>query len=323
MPTRFHGGSGRLMLFAAMVACAVPPAAAFVALCPEQGLSRPAWLGFLAVPIAAWALSGFFARRPARLEEERASLTALLQQADRQVSLGRMVGSVAHEINNPLMLIRESAGWMRDILDEPLDENARAELRGAAGKVEKQVDRAAGITRRVLGFGRSTVDAPAPMPLAPLLRRAVDFLHSEAARRGISLEVPPGAPDLLVLAQEGPLEQVLVNIIDNSLDAVGSRPHDSAAGWVRLEAFREGDRAVILIRDNGPGIPPEVLARIFDPFFSTKKPGEGTGLGLSVCRTLMEELHGTVEAESLSSGGAQFRLALPMALASDTTKKST
>ncbi|MDR0239070.1 MAG: HAMP domain-containing histidine kinase, partial [Deltaproteobacteria bacterium] len=117
--------------------------------------------------------------------------------------------------------------------------------------------------------------------------------------------------DIFVSTDIGQLQQVVLNIIDNAIDATGK------GGIVNVSTAKEGMYGVIRVRDNGPGIPPDRLHQIFDPFFTTKRPGEGTGLGLSICYSIMEGLGGDVSAANHPSGGAEFTIRLPASNSTD------
>jgi len=260
-----------------------------------------------AVSFGAWLTTRAIIKHLMKADKEKAVLDASLLQASKMAALGKMAAGVAHEINNPLMLIREHAGWVKDLLEDenPAQIASYEEMKKAAAKIEQNVDRASSITHRLLGFARRVDPTSESMPLNPIVDQAIGFLQSEAGYRGIALERAFTADEISVSTDIGQLQQVVLNIIDNAIDATGKD------GIVNISTAKEGMYGVIRVRDNGPGIPPDRLHQIFDPFFTTKRPGEGTGLGLSICYSIMEGLGGDVSAANHPGGGAEFTIRLP------------
>jgi two-component system NtrC family sensor kinase len=211
------------------------------------------------------------------------------------------------------MLIREHAGWVKDLLEDENPEQVAGyeEMKKAATKIEQNVDRASSITHRLLGFARRVDPASESMPLNPIVEQAIGFLQNEAGHRGITLERAFTTHEIFVSTDVGQLQQVVLNIIDNAIDAAGK------GGIVNISTAKEGMHGVIRVRDNGPGIPPERLHQIFDPFFTTKGPGEGTGLGLSICYSIMEGIGGDINAANHPDGGAEFTIRLPASSSMD------
>lgn len=242
------------------------------------------------------------------LDSKQAELDARMLQSSKMAALGKMAAGVAHEINNPLMLIRESAGWIRDLLEEEDPETIRNydELMETATKIEKHVDRAKGVTHRMLGFGRRMDPTHQEISLNSLADQTIAFLESEARARNIQI-VREYATDLPTIRSDpAQLQQVILNIVDNALDAVAKD------GTVTVRTFHAPDGGCCLsVRDSGAGIAPEVLRKIFDPFFTTKNVGEGTGLGLAICFSILEKLGGHITADSTPGEGATFTVYLP------------
>lgn len=245
----------------------------------------------------------------AESDRKQAELDASLLQSSKMNALGKMAAGVAHEINNPLMLIRESAGWIRDLLDEedPKTMHNHKELEETAVKIEAHVDRAKGVTHRMLGFGRRMDPTRNEVCINTLADQTVAFLESEAASRSIRIhkEYDPTVPT--ILSDPAQLQQVVLNILDNAIDAV------EKDGEVTLRTQRTSDgQCAISISDSGPGIAPDKLQRIFDPFFTTKKVGEGTGLGLAICYSILEKLGGHISVDSVEGQGSTFTITLPL-----------
>ncbi|MDD6181159.1 MAG: ATP-binding protein [Desulfovibrionaceae bacterium] len=247
------------------------------------------------------------------LDRKQAQIDAQMIQSSKMAAMGKMATGVAHEINNPLTLIRESAGWMRDLLEEenPASMRNYAELSETAAKIENHVDRAKDITQRMLGFGRAVDPKQAELFVPTLLDQSIAFLETEARHRNIVVRREYDDAVTSIITDGAQLQQVFLNIIDNGLDAVGK----DGVITVRAEAWNPGggDRAGcrVLISDTGPGIPPDKIKRIFDPFFTTKKLGEGTGLGLAICHTILSSLGGAIHVESEVGKGSTFIITLP------------
>jgi two-component system NtrC family sensor kinase len=264
-------------------------------------------LALAAVSFGTWLTTHAIIKRLVAADKERAAYDAGLLQSSKMAALGKMAAGVAHEINNPLMLIREHAGWVKDLLEDENPEHIAGydEMKQAAVRIEQNVDRAGDITHRLLGFARRVDPASENMPLNPVVEQAIGFLQNEAGHRGITLERAFTTDEIYISTDVGQLQQVVLNIVDNAIDATGK------GGIVNVSTVREGAHAVVRVRDNGPGIPLERLQQIFDPFFTTKRPGEGTGLGLSICYSIMEGLGGSVSAANHPRGGAEFCIRLP------------
>lgn len=264
--------------------------------------------GLAALSVGTWLTTRTIIRRLMEVDKQKAAYDASLLQSSKMAALGKMAAGISHEINNPLMLIREHAGWMRDLLEDEKPEKMEhyEELQNAAIKVEQNVDRAKDITHRLLGFARRVDPSSESLPLNPIVDQAIAFLQNEANYRGISIKREFSKTDLRVATDVGQLQQVILNILDNAIDAAG--PGGEITVSTRLD---DEGAACIILRDNGPGIPEERLGQIFDPFFTTKKTSEGTGLGLSICYSIMKNLSGTVCARNHPEGGAEFFVCLP------------
>lgn len=256
---------------------------------------------------AVWSTRSLMAHL-SESDRKQAELDATMLQSSKMAALGKMAAGVAHEINNPLMLIRESAGWIRDLLEEedPQKLKNHKELQETAEKIEKHVDRAKGVTHRMLGFGRRMDPTRNEVFVNALADQTIAFLETEAAYRNIRIVKDYDANVPTILSDPAQLQQVILNIIDNAIDAV------EKDGTVSVTTHALPDGACsISISDSGPGIPADKLKRIFDPFFTTKKVGEGTGLGLAICFSILEKIGGSLSVESVAGQGATFTVTLP------------
>ena len=238
---------------------------------------------------------------------EQSTLDQQMAHIEKMANIGRLAAGIAHEINNPLQLIQMQAGWIEELLQEEQAENITHmdEYRTSVSKIKHHVNRAGTITHRLLGFSRK-ISAEYDVQLNELLRETISFLENEAQRNNITLNLQFDENLPLIRTDGSQVQQVLLNLIENSLDAIG------ADGQVDIITSRTARELFIQIGDNGPGIRPEVIDKIWEPFFTTKEAGKGTGLGLSICSDIVHKLGGTISVANKSEGGALFTIKLPL-----------
>ncbi|WP_264049967.1 ATP-binding protein [Methylobacterium flocculans] len=239
-----------------------------------------------------------------RAEAERERLGRELAQAGRLAALGQFAASMAHEINQPLAAIRSYADNAAILVRRGRGEEA-AENAFAIGRL---TDRIGGLTRQLKGFARRSSAKREPVALAEILRNGLELVEARAAAARIPLTVEGAASDLRVLGDGPRLEQVVVNLLQNAIDAVQGRPEPRVGLHVAAEA---PDRVVVEVRDTGPGMPEAVRAQIFDAFFTTKS--DGLGLGLAIARGIVEDCGGSLTVQDDPAGGTIFRMALTKA----------
>jgi signal transduction histidine kinase len=242
------------------------------------------------------------------LEKTTAELTAAQDQVIRSARLaavGRLSAGVAHEIGNPLAAIR----GLLDLLDTG---NLEAdEEREFLSRIQGETERIHHTIRDLLDFSRSDVDpsmrVEASSDLAEVVLDTVKLVDRQTRFRGIDLTL--GLDDGLprVRGDGERIRQLLLNLLFNAADALGGQ------GSIALRASNGGGLVRLTVEDDGPGIDEAILDQVFDPFVTTKPSGQGTGLGLAVCHTIVERLGGTIEARNLASGGASFEVRLPAA----------
>jgi C4-dicarboxylate-specific signal transduction histidine kinase len=238
------------------------------------------------------------------LEQLKETETQLVQ-TEKLASLGRLCAGIIHEINNPLnyalgamVLIRRAAPQL------PADE--QADFKESVADAEDGLKRVSNIVADLRSFTHSHGGPVEAISARETLNRLPRLFAAELNERvKLSLDVPDG---LSVRANANQLLQVLINLIQNSLDALKARPADAPPGEVRVRAGLAGAVPFISVRDNGPGIPADLLSRIFDPFFTTKAVGSGMGLGLSICYRIMEESGGRIRVNSRPGEFCEFVL---------------
>ena len=242
--------------------------------------------------------------RDADLRRDRALHN--IEYTNKMASIGRMAAGVAHEINNPLAIIGENAGLIKDLLtikDEPPEPERLSRI---ADAIVKSVDRCSVITHRLLGFAKRMDPLTERIRVRSLLEEVLSFQGKEPDYRSITITLNVIEDLPTIESDRGQLQQVFLNILSNAIAAVDD------GGRIDISAELEDENTVaITIGDNGPGIPEEHLKRIFEPFFSTKAE-YGTGLGLSITFGIVEKLGGRIDVQSEVGHGASFTVRLPV-----------
>lgn len=229
-----------------------------------------------------------------------------LEYTNKLATIGRMAASVAHEINNPLAIINEDAGLLKDMATFTEDYPHKEKTLNLVASIHKSVDRCSNVTHRLLGFAKRMEVAREPIALDKLLEEVVGFQRTEIVHRNIKIEYhfPDAAPP--IESDRGKLQQVFLNVIGNALAAVDD------GGLIEIRVVHiDTDHLAVVITDNGTGITEADLKNIFEPFYSTK--GEfGTGLGLSITRDIVNKLGGTIDVHSKLGRGTSFIVTLPI-----------
>ena len=272
--------------------------------------------GGLLILFMAFRASGYIIGRLEQVDAQRKELGQQLVVAGRLAEIGEMSAGFAHEINNPLQIIKSELALVKILLPEVL-EGSRAssedvtELKDSLEQIGHQVDRCGGITQGLLKFARQKESKAAEVEPDTFLKDVVSLVDQKARVEGIGIEVEVQPEVLTVLADPGHLEQVLVNLLNNAIYAVHDQ-NGAAGGLVRVEAKNNGDdRVEITVADNGGGISQENLKKIFTPFYTTKPVGQGTGLGLPICYGIVTEMGGEMEVNSVEGVGSTFVVRLP------------
>jgi signal transduction histidine kinase len=221
-------------------------------------------------------------------------------------AIGRLSAGVAHEINNPLAIIEENAGLLKDLASMSEESLPNSKVIERVEAILKSVERCSAITHRLLGFAKHMDVRRDRVNLEVLVREVLGFLEKEAVHRDlqVTLDIPDDLPE--IETGRGELQQVFLNIINNAFAAV----QDGGKIHVSMDSFGE-DRVLVHIVDDGVGIPENVLKHIFEPFFTTKK-GSGTGLGLSITYGIVEKLGGKISVNSRVDEGTTFVIDLPI-----------
>ncbi len=240
-------------------------------------------------------------------DHQRVLLYDRIRYSEKMALIGRMAASVAHEINNPLQIIGDQAGWLDELLseEEPAHLKNRDEYQPAISKIKAQVKRASTITHRLLGFSRSTDGLKSATDINALAEETVSFLEKEAHNHRITIQRNLAANLPVITTDTTQLQQVFLNILNNGIDAIGND------GEITISTRLAGKQIMVEFADNGPGLSADALKKVFEPFFTTKKMGSGTGIGLAISYNIMERLGGSIEARNGLQGGCVFRVTLP------------
>jgi len=230
-----------------------------------------------------------------------------IEYANKLASIGRLAASVAHEINNPLAIINEKAGLIKDLFIYKKEYSQNPKLNKVVDDILRSIKRAGTITRRLLTFARNLQAEIQPIILNDVIEEVLNFLRNEAEVRDINIDVDISEDIPMFESDRGKLQQIFLNIINNAFAAL------SDGGSLKIEAMLTGDGAVsIEFTDNGCGISQENLMHIFEPFFSTRRSEGGTGLGLSITYNLVREIGGRIVVTSEPSKGTRFTITLPI-----------
>jgi PAS domain S-box-containing protein len=228
-----------------------------------------------------------------------------LAHASRLALVGELTASIAHEINQPLGAILSNADAAEMLLES--SPPALDQVREILGDIRRDDQRASEVIRRLRALLRKRAMEHQPLDLKEVCSDVVQLVRAEARRRGVTVEFAPAGSLPLVRGDKVHLQQVLLNLVFNGMEAMADVPGEKRV--TVHAALKEEGCAEVAVSDTGPGIPPHRLPRLFDPFFSTKK--EGMGLGLSIARSLIEAHGGTIWAENNPDGGATFGFTLP------------
>ena len=254
-------------------------------------------------------------------DTERRLAEIRLFDASRLANLGEMASGVAHEINQPLAVIRLAAESVVEEFEGPdaihLPGPLAAFLKQKLERIAGQTERASGIIRDLRTVARKPGNDAQPFELSEAVRVGCDLLQEQMrlSRIQFNLDLPKGP---LVVGEPGRIQQVVINLVNNARDALVDRrplPERGSIGRidVRVGVDQATKRVTLTIEDDGPGIPDHALPHLFEPFFTTKPAGKGTGLGLSISYDIVNRMGGEMTASNRAEGGAQFLISFPPA----------
>jgi two-component system, NtrC family, sensor kinase len=224
-----------------------------------------------------------------------------MMQSERLVSLGTMISGVAHELNNPLSNVFSSC----QILQEEIGEGELEYKKLLLQQIHDEIERARTMVQTLLDFSRKTEFKRKPYSLRYIVDEAIRLIHGELpAKVSVSASIPEG---IWIVANKQRIEQVILNLIKNAVDAIA----DEGSVTISAREFRAEGVVKLGICDTGIGIDQDKVSTIFDPFYTTKEDGKGSGLGLFITRQIIEDHEGTIMVESVSGEGSTFTITLP------------
>jgi signal transduction histidine kinase len=229
-----------------------------------------------------------------------------VEYSNKLASLGRLAAGVAHEINNPLAIVNEKTGLLKDLVTLQEDIPRREKLLGLIDSVLQSVERCKRITHRLLGFAKQRDVQHEQIDVPSLFKEVVGFLGKEAEYRNIHITVEGEEDVPTIESDRGQLQQVFLNLLNNAVSAVKDGGRISIAIGVG-----NSKRVSICVADDGVGISEENRKRLFEPFFTTRE-GSGTGLGLSITYGIVQKLGGEISVESEVGKGTRFTVLLPI-----------
>lgn len=273
-------------------------------------------VGSLGVTLTALFLSRRLIKRLVKADmeksisdQEKEMMSQQVIESSKLASIGELAAGIAHEINNPVAIMVEEAGWIEDLLEEEEFQQGKnlEEFHRALRQINTQGKRCKDITHKLLSFARKTDSRLQDVVINESLDEVV-YLSSQRAKFSnitIKTSFQKGLP--LLKASETELQQVFLNLVNNALDAM-----EKGGGEITIASHLDKKDIVITIEDNGPGIAQANLPRVFDPFFTTKPVGKGTGLGLSICYGIISKMDGNIDVQSQVSKGTKFTIKIPV-----------
>jgi signal transduction histidine kinase len=269
-------------------------------------------LGFMIFSIALIMVSilgvaTYLVNRIHAADQRRVQALHQVEYANKLASIGGLASGVAHEINNPLAIINQKAGLIKDLFSLNQDWAGNEKLMKLVDDVLASVRRCGAITRRLLDFARHMESSIEAVDIEAIVRQVLDFVEKEAERRCIAVSVNVQGKIPTFESDRGNLQQIFLNLINNAFAAMKD------GGRLDMTIARQGAAHIrVTVADTGHGIPENDLKRIFEPFFTTGHGNAGTGLGLSVTYGLVSEMGGEVTVKSQVKKGTCFTVTLPL-----------
>ena len=267
------------------------------------------FVGVIGIIVVAVLLSKRLVKRIRQADQEKEMMNEKFIEAGKLASVGELAAGIAHEINNPVAVMLEEAGWMQDLITDAGPESIPMvdEFQRSLAQIKAQGVRCKQITHKLLSFARKTDPIPKKVNINDITNEAISLCEQRVRSGSVKIQAQfaDGLPTIRVSPSEA--QQIFINLINNAIDAI-----EPKGGVVKISTRQEGDFLVVDVADNGPGIPDYVLTRIFDPFFTTKPVGKGTGLGLSICYGIVKKLGGDISVNTAEGVGTTFHVKFPI-----------
>jgi two-component system NtrC family sensor kinase len=247
-------------------------------------------------------------KRIAGADREKEMMNRQVIETGKLASLGELAAGIAHEINNPVAIMVQEAGWIEDLLEEEEFEKGKnlEEFKSSLIQVKAQGKRCKEITHKLLSFARKTSPKIEKVQINEMIEEIVALSDMASYTKSsmhtyLDERLPP------IYGSQTEIQQVFLNLINNALHAL-----EKEGGKIDITSRREAYHVLVIVEDNGPGIPEANLDRIFDPFFTTKPVGKGSGLGLSICFGIIKKMGGEIDVHSIVDEGTRFEIRFPL-----------
>lgn len=239
-------------------------------------------------------------------DQTRVATLHQVEYTNKMASIGRLAAGVAHEVNNPLAIINEKAGLIKDLITFKKEYEGDERLMGLVNAILTSVKRAGTITKRLLSFSRNFEVNVRDVNLKELIEEVLSFMVKEAEYRGITISINAEEDVPVIRSDRVKLQEIFLNLFNNACCAMED------GGHLDIRVMLKDEKSVLVtVSDDGCGIPSEDIERIFEPFFSTKTKKGGTGLGLSLTSNFVREIGGVLSVESDVGKGTVFLITLP------------
>jgi two-component system NtrC family sensor kinase len=267
-------------------------------------------LGFLAIVGTTIFTTRLAIDHRKRADQKMVELNAQLVQSDKLAALGKMAAGVPHEINNPLVVILQKTGWIEDVLEDVAFREGEeiGEIRKSMAKIEEHVERARKVVHNMLVYARRMEPRLEDVDLNETISQTVAFLDNHARTNTIDIHLDLDESIPIIASDQAQLQQIFLNPLTNAIDAIGS------GGTIEATSRCSGDKIVVTIKDDGPGLSDDMLRNAFDPFFTTKEPGKGTGLGLRVSHNSITKMDGSIHVKHNFDKGAVVTVEVPIVI---------
>ena len=265
-------------------------------------------LGIIAIVVTTVFTTRLMVKQLVQTETRMKEMDAQLVQSDKLAALGKMAAGVAHEINNPLAVILQKTGWLQDLLEEEeFQKSANGEeFKNSVKKIEEHVERARKVVHNMLGYARRMEPRMEDVDVNQTVNQTVDILENFARGNNIDIQTDLAENLPIIAGDQAQLQQVILNLMNNAIDAIGKD------GTISIRSGAGKSEIRITIADTGPGIPESMQKKVFDPFYTTKSTGKGTGLGLWISYSIIEKMGGKLALQSKEGQGATFTITLPI-----------
>ena len=267
-------------------------------------------LSLLAIVMVTVFMTRLFISRLREADNKIDAMNAQLMHSDKLAALGKMGASVAHEINNPLVVVMQKIGWMEDLLEEEDLEKTKnlEEYKKTINKIDHHLERIRKVVHNMLGYARRMEPRFEAVDINETLDQTIDLLENYALVNNINIQTDLSSSLPIIANDQAQLQQVFLNLISNAIDAI------SKDGLIEIESRNTDSHIVVTISDDGPGIPKDQQSKVFEPFFTTKETEKGTGLGLWISYDIMEKMGGTIMFENKMGEGSAFTVNIPVVL---------